>query len=135
MAHETANGVTVANATEYHAPAKGGSMRRLDAILRRSERLVCDLAPPDGETASREYTETAADAELAVFEHLWERPSYADKDDVMQASTTFADRKALEDLVRDSMGRFYVGPRVVPPNTPETRARSVLTNVSEAPLW
>jgi len=134
MAHTTQNGVTTAHATEYHAPAKRAPERRLDAILRRSERLVRDLAPPPSPTDG-EYGQTAADAELAVFEHMWERASYVDKDGVMQASTTYADRKALEDLVRDSMGRFYVGPRVIPPNTPETPAPAVVTNVSEDPLW
>lgn len=134
MAHTTANGITVEQATEYHAPAKDKSARRLDTTLRRAERLVRDLAPPPS-PEDPEYAPTAADAELATFEYMWGRVSYVEREDVMQASTVYADRKALEDLVRDSMGRFYVGRRVVPPNAPDDRPASVLTNVSENPLW
>lgn len=134
MAHITTSGVTVERATSYHAPASKGSPERLDAILRRAERLVRDLAPPP-DPVGNEYPPTAADAELAVFEFLWERKSYVERDDVMQASAVYADHKALENLVRDSMGRFYVGPREIPPNSPETRRGSSLHNVSPEPLW
>lgn len=134
MAHITVNGVTIERAKNYHAPASSGSPERLDTILRRAERLVRDLAPPP-DPINSEYNPTAADTELAVFEHLWERASYVDRDDVMQAATVYADHKALENLVRDSMGRFYIGPREIPPNTPETRRGSSLHNVSPEPLW
>lgn len=46
MAHATGNGVTVAHAVEYHPAAEKATARRLDATLRRAERLVRALAPP-----------------------------------------------------------------------------------------
>lgn len=136
MAHITINGTTTVQATEYHTPASEASESRLDATLRRAERLVKDLAPPPS-PEDLEYPSTAADAELAVFEHLHESLYYVERDVVGNATTVYRDRKALEDLVRDAMGRFYVGPRAIEPNPPDgsAGAPSVLTNVSEHPLW
>lgn len=134
MAHTTENGVTVERATSYHAPAANGSPERLDTILRRAERLVRDLAPPS-DPVDNEYKSTAADAELAVFEFLWESPAHIDRETVLDATTYNRGQGALLELVRNAMGRFYIGPREIPPNASDDRPPSVVHNVSPDPLW
>lgn len=137
MAYTTANGVTDAQAVEYHEAARvpgGGSALRLETTLRRAERIVAELAPPP-EPADAEYTAVAADAELAVFEWLWETAAYLERNEVLDSRVVYRDPRALEDLVRREMGGYYVGPREVAPREAKDVASTVLTNVSDEPLW
>jgi hypothetical protein len=126
VAHTTANGTTTdAAATDaalvkvqdYHQPATGIAQSRLDALLRRSERLVWRLAPSPATPAPDEYRSAARDAELAVFEHLLMRPSYVDQESVLDSSTRFSGEGALEELVRSAMPSYYSAPPSIAPSS------------------
>jgi hypothetical protein len=118
--HTTQNGATTdPNATgdvvkvqDYHPPALGAPQSRLDALLRRSERLVRGASSPPEDSASlAAYRDAARDAELAAFEFLLERPSYLKRESVLDSSTDFVDSTALESILRGALGEWYVSPR------------------------
>lgn len=121
MSHTTASGSTsdatatgtVVKVQDYHPACKGVHQSRLDAVLRRSERFVGIAAPPPSSESTEElaaYREVARDAELAVFEHLLERPSYVTQESVMGSSTSFVGSEGLEELVREAMPDYYLSP-------------------------
>lgn len=134
MSQKTANGNDMDRVIEYYPPASNAPETRVDTVLRRAERLVRDLAPPP-EPVDNEYKPTAADAELAVFEYLYESMPHVERKQELDATVVYRDPAGVEDVVRREMSRYYVGPRVIPPNTPETRRGSSLHNVSPEPLW
>ena len=150
MAYTTANNVasvapdppdaTVVVVTADVEAAQGGPQGRIDRMLRTAEGIVRDLAPPPenvtGEEAEK-YRQTAADGEVAVFEYLWESKPHLERDTRLDMSATYRrdPDKALQSLVRSVMGRFYVGPRVVPTRDETVEPKAVVHNVSPEPLW
>jgi hypothetical protein len=135
MAYTSANGTTTdAAATgdvvlvmDYFPGAQGAPQTRLDVLLRRAERVVRDLAPsPD--PATTEYRAAARDAELAVFEFLFSRPSYLQQHKVIDESVTYADEQALEQLVRDAMPGYYAG-------SLGSEGAASVHNLRPEPLW
>jgi hypothetical protein len=135
--HVTANKVTASQAVDYHPGLKdvaSGPASRVDSVLRRAERLVRDLAPPP-DPLDEEYKPAAADAELAVFEFLFSNPAHLESDQLSDARSTYRRLESVEQIVRQAMGRYYVGPREIPPNADPPRPGARLTNVSDEPLW
>lgn len=134
--HTTDNGVGIQDVLDYHQDAHGEPEIRVASVLRRAERLVADLAPPSANaTKPTDYAPMAADAELAVFVHLWETESHLERDEIMDRRKVYRDQAAVEELVRQSMGSYYVGPREIPPNADPPRPRTRLSNISPDPLW
>ena len=133
MAYETSNGTTTQNAMDYCEAAKGAATVRVDAVLRRAERTVRSLAPPPSTPSDVQYKASAADAELAVFEHLWQRPSYLKREDWLDGSATYADDGALAGLVRDAMGGYYAGEDA--PSGSSNDGKAAVFNVSDEPLF
>lgn len=132
MPYETANTTTTQNAIDYCEAAKGAAGVRVDAMLRRAERVVRSLAPSLQTPPDAEYKSFAADAELAVFEHLWQRPSYLKREDWLDGSATYSDDDALAGVVRDAMGSYYVGEDEAYGGSD---GRAAVFNVSDAPLF
>lgn len=132
MAHTTANGATTQNAIAYCEAAKGAAEVRVDAVLRRAERIVRSLAPSPSTPPDDEYKQAARDAELAVFEHLWQRPSYLKRQDWLDASATYADDGALQGVVRDAMGGYYLGEV---DSLASNDGKAAVFNVSDEPLF
>ena len=133
MAYETANGTTTQSATDYCEAAKGAAAVRADAVLRRAERVVRSLAPSPSTPPDDEYKRAAADAELAAFEHLWQRPSYLKREDWLDGSATYADEGALAGVVRDAMGRYYAGEDEA--SGESGAGGAAVFNVSDEPLF
>jgi hypothetical protein len=133
VAYQTANGVATQNATDYFEKARGSAEVRLDAVLRRAERVVRSLAPSPSTPPDDEYKAAAADAELAVFEHLWQRPSYLKREDWLDGSATYTDDGALEGVVRDAMGGYYIGEDT--PSGGNGDGKAAVFNVSDEPLF
>lgn len=132
MAYETANGTTTQNAVDYHKAAKGAAEIRLDAILRRAERVVRSLAPSPSTPPADEYRAAAADAELVAFEYLWQRPDYLERKKLLNAEVTYAKAGSLESAIQAIMGGYYVGEEE--PSRVETGG-AVVFNVSDEPLF
>jgi hypothetical protein len=149
MAYTTANGVasvapdppdaSIQVVTDDVEAAQGAPQGRIDRILRTAEGIVRDLAPPpaEDEDPQNEYPRAAADGEVAVFEYLWESKPHLERGTWLDASATYRrdSDKALQGLVRSVMGRFYVGPRIVPPRDETIEPKAVVHNVSDKPLW
>ena len=133
MAYETTNGTTTQNAVDYCEAAKGATAIRVDAVLRRAERVVRTLAPAPSTPAGEQYKSSAADAELAAFEHLWQRPSYLKREDWLDGSATYSDDGALAGVVRDAMGGYYVGEDQSSGGSGDGKA--AVFNVSDEPLF
>lgn len=133
MPYTTANGTTEYGALDYYPKAAGTPEARIDSVLRRAERIVRDLAPPP-DTLDSKYSAVAADTELAVFEYLLETSPHAEREQTLDRMVVYRG-DGLEQLVRQSMGSYYVGPRVVPPNADPPAPPAKLTNVSPDPLW
>lgn len=134
--HTTDNGLSVADLRAAYSEVLQAPDSRLASLLRRAERLVADLAPkPSGLSTEDEerYADAAIDTELAVFEFLYESGGAVQTEAVDQLRTTYRDQREVQEIVRQSMGVYYVGPREVNPNPP--RAKTRLKNVSEEPLW
>ena len=133
LPHVTANGTTTQNATDYCEGAKGAAVVRVDAVLRRAERVVRSLAPSPSTPSDDQYKAAAADTELAAFEHLWQRPSYLKREDWLDGSATYADDGALAGVVRDAMGAYYAGEDV--PSGGGGKGEAAVFNVSDEPLF
>ena len=132
MAHETENGTTTQNAVDYCEAAKGAPGVRVDAVLRRAARVVRSLAPPASAPPDDEYKAAARDAELAAFEHLWQRPSYLKREDWLDGSVTYADDGALQGVVRDAMGGYYAGEEE---SSGGGEGKAAVFNVTDEPLF
>lgn len=137
MAYTTNNGITETQAADYHpdlTDVASGPASRVDSVLRRAERLVADLAPPP-DPLDTEYPKAAADAELAVFEFLFSNRAHLESDQLSDARETYRRPESVEEIVRQAMGRYYVGPRFVPDRNDPPAPKAKLSNVSEGPLW
>ncbi len=138
MAYTTANKIT-SKAPEPPDPAvqvvtadvesaEGASESRIDRVLRMAERIVGNLAPPDGEPRSEGYRRAAADAEVAVFEYLWDTKGYVGTArSAAGSSVSYQSNPAVLRIVEDAMGDYATGGG-------GTAAASV-SNVSPEPLW
>lgn len=118
MAYTTRNGITTAVATAYHESAANGSASKLDLVLRRAEREVARLAPdPVGDA---EYTGRAKDAELVVFEMLYEMPDYLKSESFAGVSVALKDRNAIAEAIYEIMASYYKGETLtqVPADSP-----------------
>jgi hypothetical protein len=103
VAYITANGTDTAGAVAYPPSAGQLPESKQDAVLRRAERTVREVAPP---ASGDEYRRAAADAELAAFEFLAENPDYLKNYSVLDESTSLAGRGELVEMVAQMMGSF-----------------------------
>ena len=105
---------TLVKVTDYHPSSAGASQARLDSLLRRAERLIRGSAPPPSPVPTA-YREAARDTELAVFEYLYERPSYADSESAGGVSVTYSGGRVGNSdggtaaIIRDGMGAYVKG--------------------------
>lgn len=121
MAYTTANKTTsgpadpadpqLQSVTADVEQAQGAPETRIDRVLRMAEGTVKDLAPPPaGQPRPEDYRQAAADAEIAVFEYIWDtRGIVSSQSSLVGSSVSYQSDPQVLKIVSQTMGKYAGG--------------------------
>lgn len=135
MAYASPNGTNNALASKDIEDFPDIPEAKQDRYLRQAYRTVRDLAPhPD--LVNEDYREAARDAELAVVEYMLTTQGGVLKSSALSGvgNDSYAGLDAVQRMVANAMGGYYVGEVAEPPSEGVTGGASVF-NVSDEPLF
>ena len=128
--HETANGTTNATVMGDLEDFADLAEPTQDRLLRSAERTVAEVAPPPAAPVPELYRAAARDAEVAVVDFFITTQGGILKSSSLSgvSGESYAGQEALRGIVAGVMGSYALGSSAQRPST-------VLTNVTDEPLW
>lgn len=112
----TPNGLSASDAIAFSDDAEGMPYSRAETYLGLAYRRVARYAPEPvagfaDQAQEDAYREAARDTEKLVFDYLVATRGFVQSESLSGvSSTSYADDKAIERIVADSMGDYYVRP-------------------------